>query len=244
MLKKSIIILYATVILVMAVATFLPQETADAYVYGSWWFSLLWALLAGTGLAYYLKIMGRRLIPHRSSSPEDTSHHSVASRKGWGGALLHFSLIVILLGALLTHTTGKQSSIHLRQGVEAKTLDDGTTLPFGVTLKKFSIEYYPGTQMPSNYTSTIQIDNDETVEVSMNNICSHHGVRLYQSSYDSDLQGSVLSVNIDPYGITVTYFGYALLFISLLAILVARLRRNIGSKTGADPGTGGAVLQA
>ena len=225
MLKKSIIILYATVILVMAVATFLPQETADAYVYGSWWFSLLWALLAGTGLAYYLKIMGRRL-----------SNFSLFT--------FHISFLVILLGALLTHTTGKQSSIHLRQGVEAKTLDDGTTLPFGVTLKKFSIEYYPGTQMPSNYISTIQIDNDETVEVSMNNICSHHGVRLYQSSYDSDLQGSVLSVNIDPYGITVTYIGYALLFISLLAILVARLRRNIGSKTGADPGTGGAVLQA
>ena len=53
----------------------------------------------------------------------------------------------------------------------------------------------------------------------MNNIYTGYGVRLYQSSYDDDMKGSYLSVNSDPYGIPVTYTGYALLFFSLVAML-------------------------
>ena len=43
---------------------------------------------------------------------------------------------------------------------------------------------------------------------------------LYQSSYDEDLQGTVLAMNSDPWGIPVTYLGYALLFVSLVWILL------------------------
>lgn len=53
----------------------------------------------------------------------------------------------------------------------------------------------------------------------MNNIYSHRSYRLYQSSYDEDGKGSVLAINADPYGIPVTYTGYALLFISLVWML-------------------------
>ena len=54
----------------------------------------------------------------------------------------------------------------------------------------------------------------------MNRIFSHRQIRLYQSSYDEDGQGSILALNSDPWGIPVTYAGYALLFVSLLWMLV------------------------
>jgi ABC-type transport system involved in cytochrome c biogenesis permease subunit len=53
----------------------------------------------------------------------------------------------------------------------------------------------------------------------MNQIVSHKGVRLYQSDYDEDLRGSLLAMNSDPWGIPVTYCGYALLFVSLVWML-------------------------
>ncbi|HCC87566.1 MAG TPA: cytochrome C biogenesis protein [Prevotella sp.] len=55
--------------------------------------------------------------------------------------------------------------------------------------------------------------------VSMNHIYSHRSYRFYQSSYDEDGKGSVLAINADPYGIPVTYTGYALLFFSLIWML-------------------------
>ena len=49
------------------------------------------------------------------------------------------------------------------------------------------------------------------------------GYRFYQSSYDRDEKGSVLSVNYDGLGTTVTYIGYFLLF---LGILLSMLNKN------------------
>ncbi len=42
----------------------------------------------------------------------------------------------------------------------------------------------------------------------MNNILSSGGYRFYQSSYDPDELGTVLSVNHDRWGTSVTYLGY------------------------------------
>ena len=56
--------------------------------------------------------------------------------------------------------------------------------------------------------------------VSMNNIFTRKGVRLYQNSFDTDGKGSFLTVSIDPWGIAVSYLGYALLFISLIWMLI------------------------
>jgi cytochrome c-type biogenesis protein CcsB len=55
--------------------------------------------------------------------------------------------------------------------------------------------------------------------VSMNKIFQYKGYRFYQASYDTDMKGTVLSVTYDPFGITITYSGYFLLFLSMLWIL-------------------------
>lgn len=95
-------------------------------------------------------------------------------------------------------------------------------LPFSLCLQKFEAKMHDGTNAVADYSSKFTvIDGDDKSEgkVSMNNIYSHRSYRLYQSSYDEDGKGSVLAINADPYGIPVTYTGYALLFISLVWML-------------------------
>ena len=54
----------------------------------------------------------------------------------------------------------------------------------------------------------------------MNNILKYKGYRFYQSSFDRDEKGTVLSVNHDLAGMLVTYTGYSLLFIFIILSLL------------------------
>ena len=92
-------------------------------------------------------------------------------------------------------------------------------LPFTISLDDFEIKYYDDSDDPSDYISRVTIDG-EPVTISMNHIASRSGIRLYQMDFDPDLQGSILAMNSDPWGIPVTYCGYALLFVALLWILI------------------------
>jgi len=98
-------------------------------------------------------------------------------------------------------------------------------LPFNLRLKDFKMERYPGSQTPSSYKSRIILSDPQNnvnkpYTVFMNNIMKYKGYRFYQSSFDKDEKGSVLSVNYDPAGMIVTYFGYALLGIFIILSLL------------------------
>ena len=212
MVKKIIFILYILVLVCMAAATIVEKsqgtDYAHAHYYGAWWFILIWAVLAALGAFYIIK----RKVKCAST------------------LALHLSFIIILLGALLTHVSAKRGMIHLRIGQPTDTYmaqdeEQGMKeekLPFSLCLKKFEAKMHDGTNAVADYSSKFTvIDGDDKSEgkVSMNNIYSHRSYRLYQSSYDEDGKGSVLAINADPYGIPVTYAGYALLFISLVWML-------------------------
>ncbi len=97
-------------------------------------------------------------------------------------------------------------------------------LPFSLKLNDFVLERYPGSDSPSSFESKITlIDEEDNVEkpyrIFMNNILAHKGYRFYQSSYDQDERGTVLSVNHDRLGTIVTYTGYFLLFLTLILAL-------------------------
>ena len=64
-------------------------------------------------------------------------------------------------------------------------------------------------------------------QISMNNIASIDGYRFYQSSYDEDMQGTHLLVSHDPYGIAVTYTSYIMLFLSLIAVFVKKIKKRV-----------------
>jgi len=174
------------------------------HIYGAWWFSALWAALTVAALAY---IMRQQL------------YRRVAVM------LLHLSFVVILAGALLTHLFSTSGQVKLRIGVAAMAYlnQEGRVeeLPFTLTLKEFRIVNYPGTNAPLDYQSIIQSGSEEIV-VSMNNIANIQGYRLYQSNYDSDGMGVTLGVSHDPYGIAVTYIGYLLLLVGIIATLLSR----------------------
>ena len=101
-------------------------------------------------------------------------------------------------------------------------------VPFSVTLTDFQLDRYPGSNSPSSYASEVEVTDGETkfpFRVYMNNILSYKGYRLYQSSYDRDELGTVLSVNKDKPGTAVTYIGYLLLAIGLISILFSKNTR-------------------
>jgi len=100
-------------------------------------------------------------------------------------------------------------------------------LPFSIHLDDFSIERYPGSMSPSSFSSRVQLleEGKQPVpfHIYMNNILKHQGYRFYQSSYDEDEQGTILSVNNDKWGTLVTYFGY---FLMTLGILWSMINSN------------------
>jgi cytochrome c-type biogenesis protein CcsB len=90
-------------------------------------------------------------------------------------------------------------------------------LPFSIHLEDFVLGKYPGSSMPSHYESLVKVvDEQESFDyrIFMNHVLDYKGFRFFQSSYDPDELGTVLSVNRDP-GKWPTYLGYLLLALSL-----------------------------
>lgn len=223
-LKYIIIAVYLGLILVMGCATFMEQsggaELAAQRVYHSWWFILLWAALVLLGGVYMTKRKLFRQLPL---------------------CLLHFSFVIILVGAALTFFFGKKGTIHLREGEPVAVFISSDKhiekLPFHLRLDSFRISYYPSTQAPSDFISRISYSDDvirnisnngqnpaakgrvHTAVISMNRVFKYKGYRFYQSSFDPDLKGSVFSLNYDPWGIGITYSGYLLLALSMILVI-------------------------
>jgi ABC-type transport system involved in cytochrome c biogenesis permease subunit len=207
-------VLVIILIAVLAAGTIVEKlhgsEFALAHVYSAWWFVGLWALVA----IMIVIMMAKCRLWKRLSI----------------GAL-HLSLLLILLGALLTMLTGQHGRMKLepnRPNSNFFIQDNGEitkeALPFSLTLDHFEIEKYPNSNKPKDYVSYLQLKDGEThqdIVISMNHILKHKHYRFYQSDYDE--QGnSILDVARDPWGIGVTYAGYALLFVALVTILIER----------------------
>ena len=220
--------LYTLIVVCIGLATVVEKYRGTAYVgeniYGAWWFSALWAVLTVAALAY---IMKQRLY------------------KRLAVFVLHLAFVVILVGALTTHLFARRGTVRLRTGVPEMTYVDSDhhvqQLPFSLALKEFRIVNYPGTDAPLDYQSTIQCTmhnaqctmhnaqctmKGDTLKnefrVSMNHIGNIDGYRLFQQSYDSDGQGVALGLSYDPYGIAITYAGYLILLIGIIATLLSR----------------------
>ena len=113
-----------------------------------------------------------------------------------------------------------------------------TELPFSLMLNDFMLERYPGSDSPSGYKSDVTLmDEANNVKkpfvIFMNNILKYRGYRFYQSSYDNDEKGTILSVNHDRTGMLVTYTGYSLLFLFIVLSLLNRNSRFYKIQAGA-----------
>lgn len=113
-------------------------------------------------------------------------------------------------------------------------------LPFYMKLNDFQLDRYPGSQSPASYASEVTLIDEEQGlnedhRIFMNNVLDHRGYRLFQSSYDQDEGGTVLSVNKDFYGTWLSYIGYILLGIGMFFTLFikdsrfSKMARNLES---------------
>tara|TARA_B100001769_G_scaffold153129_1_gene120040 strand:+ start:1167 stop:4295 length:3129 start_codon:yes stop_codon:yes gene_type:complete len=109
-------------------------------------------------------------------------------------------------------------------------------LPFSIKLNDFIANKYPGTEKSfSSFKSKVSvIDQSKSFDydIYMNNILDYKGFRFFQASFDPDEKGTVLSVNHDLIGTTVTYTGYILLYLSMCGIFfIGRTRFKTLSKS-------------
>ena len=161
-----------------------------------------------------------------------------------GLMLTHGALIIILAGALVSHLTAQEGILHLREGETSNRIILSTphgphthTLPFSVRLERFTLGRYPGSSSPSSYESQVVIHDGGTQRaerIYMNNVLDIRGYRFFQSSYDPDEHGTILSVSRDVTGRRITYSGYLLLSLGLLLSLAGpntrfrRLAKRLG----------------
>lgn len=203
---KILKILYCVFVISLAVATFVEWKLGTEFVtknfYNSIWFMSLLGVLVATSIYFFVKRL----------------KHNIPA------LLAHSALVIIAVGALLTHLTSVKGNLHLRVQVPQNQFVDSDgmmrKLPETIVLESFNIVNYPGTDTPMDFVSKILISDKDSATVSMNKVVSIDGYRLYQSSFDYDKQGSIFMVNYDPIGIPVTYFGYFLLFGSLISVLL------------------------
>ena len=103
-------------------------------------------------------------------------------------------------------------------------------LPFSIKLNDFEAERYPGTERGySAYSSEVTVlderGDDFDYKIFMNNILDHDGYRFFQSGFDPDEKGTILSVNHDYWGSLITYIGYFMLYFGMMAILFSKHSR-------------------
>lgn len=150
--------------------------------------------------------------------------------------LLHIALVTIVTGACVTHFFGEQGEVHLRAD-KAQTLTHQSIIPsihhsVSLFLWDFQIVYAEDGETPVDYVTELRLldrgkNNSQssilnsqlkvdTGLVRMNKPLNYKGFRFCQTDYDSDLSGVVLTYNYDPWGIGITYAGYALLLIGMI----------------------------
>lgn len=157
-----------------------------------------------------------------------------------GLKLLHYSFVLIIAGALATFLTARRGFMHLREGAASQVYilpDDGHELqrmPFYLCLDSFEIKTDASGNI-TDYISHVKLhdnDGDEQTTISMNNIGRKAGYRIFQTSYDDDMHGSIFTISYDPWGTTLVYLGYAMAVVGMIWTSVKRRRGNAGASGG------------
>ncbi|RDI54936.1 cytochrome c biogenesis protein CcsA [Flavobacterium glaciei] len=101
-------------------------------------------------------------------------------------------------------------------------------LPFKIKLNDFIAQKYPGTDKSySSFESKVTVEDKEPFDarIYMNNVLDYNGYRFFQSGFDPDEKGTILSVNHDFWGTLLTYIGYFMLYFAMMAIMFTKYSR-------------------
>ena len=108
-------------------------------------------------------------------------------------------------------------------------------LGFNMTLEKFTVGHYQGTDRAKSYRSLVQVAGYGPAKIYMNHPLKYKGYTFYQASFQQNDQGqattSILSVNRDP-GRWIKYLGSALIVLGTIVMFYFKhYRMKIFSKT-------------
>jgi hypothetical protein len=104
-------------------------------------------------------------------------------------------------------------------------------LPYSLTLKDFRHDVYPGTQIPKNFSSLVQLRNpgtgeDREVLIYMNQPLRYDGKAFFQASFGKNDTLSILQVVENP-GWLIPYVSTVLVTLGLLVHFAISLRRGL-----------------
>jgi cytochrome c-type biogenesis protein CcsB len=225
---KIAVVLLVVILIALAAGTILESargtEAAARLVYYSLWFRVLLALFAANVAFALIDLWpwGRPRI---------------------GFVMTHGSMLLILLGALVTDRASLEGQLALWEGEQSGVVAAGPapgesgpggqfTLPFSVRLDAFEIDYYPGTHRPAMFRSRVTVSDPRggrtlPAVIEMNRELSYDGYRFFQSSYQQTPQGeqSILLVSRDP-GQPIVFAGYALLMAGMGTVLATRFAQR------------------
>jgi hypothetical protein len=99
--------------------------------------------------------------------------------------------------------------------------------PFSLKLLEFRHDVYPGTDIPKNFSSRVQLRRPDTGEnrevlIYMNNPLRYAGETFYQSGFDPDNQGTILQVVRNPSWLT-PYLSCILVGVGLIVQFATHL---------------------
>lgn len=203
---RIVYVLLFLFVLMLAVGTIIERvfgtPVAFRLVYHSPWFLLLWALIIAGGIRAFV-------------------------RNGWkqprGSILIHLSLVVISIGALITFFTARRGYLMAKEGEEVASYrpkdsegvrEEEQELPFRIRVESLRTDFYPGTTTPRDYIAEVlfspkEANNSGTkAHISMNKVGRYMGYRVFQYRMDKDHGEVVFMLSYDPIGTAVSYIGY------------------------------------
>ncbi len=130
-----------------------------------------------------------------------------------------------------------QSFVHEGHTYQLVLRDRREYLPYALTLKKFSHDVYPGTDIPKNFSSLVHLSNPRSGEerdvlIYMNQPLRYAGKAFYQASFGKNDTLSILQVVENP-GWLLPYISCVLVGVGLMIHFGISLRRSLRRRAGA-----------
>jgi cytochrome c biogenesis protein len=137
----------------------------------------------------------------------------IAAEKGrWtrlGVYIVHFSIVVLLVGALIGSYFGFEGYVNVPEGDSTDTIQLRSsglpkTLPFTIRCDDFDVQFYEDGRRPKEFRSTLTIlENGQSVlqkDIIVNDPLRYAGINIFQSSYGqlSDFKSPVTAPDKPP----------------------------------------------
>jgi len=130
-----------------------------------------------------------------------------------------------------------QSFIHEGRTYQLQLRQQRQYLPYAITLKKFSHDVYPGTDIPKNFSSLVHLSNpgrgeERDVLIYMNQPLRYDGKAFYQASFGKGDTLSILQV-VDNPGWLLPYISCVLVAAGLVVHFGISLQRSMRRRSAA-----------